>query len=50
MSSEKLQNFTRATNVRIRLIRPKTLQGHLMDLHGKEKNIPISVTRRVSII
>lgn len=43
-TSEELQNFTRATNVRIRLLGTRTLQGHLMDLN--EQSDP-SVTRRV---
>uniref|UniRef100_A0A7E4ULG0 Laminin subunit alpha-1 n=1 Tax=Panagrellus redivivus TaxID=6233 RepID=A0A7E4ULG0_PANRE len=41
--SPVLQEFTRATNVRLRLLRTKTLQGHLMDLN--EKDDP-TVTRR----
>jgi laminin alpha 3/5 len=43
--SPVLQDFVLATNVRLRLIRTKTLQGHLMDLN--ERTDP-SVTRRVS--
>lgn len=43
--SPVLQEFALATNVRIRLLTAKTLQGHLMDLN--ERNDP-SVTRRVS--
>ncbi|CAJ0953978.1 unnamed protein product, partial [Mesorhabditis belari] len=42
-TSQVLQNFTRATNVRLRLLGVRTLQGHLMDLN--EKNDP-SITRR----
>ncbi|CAI4221509.1 unnamed protein product [Auanema sp. JU1783] len=42
-ASEALQNFTRATNVRLRLLGTRTLQGHLMDLN--EKRDP-TVTRR----
>ncbi|PAV91610.1 hypothetical protein WR25_08453 isoform F [Diploscapter pachys] len=42
-SSEALQNFTRATNVRIRLLGTRTLRGHLMDMN--ESKDP-SVTRR----
>ena len=46
--SQKLQDFARATNVRMRLLRPKTLQGHLMDLHGNQDQTPdVTVTRRV---
>ncbi|KRZ88222.1 Laminin-like protein epi-1 [Trichinella sp. T8] len=41
--SDKLQLFTRATNVRIRLLRTKTLQGHLMDLNDKKDP---TITRR----
>ncbi|KAH7701646.1 laminin alpha [Aphelenchoides avenae] len=41
--SPKLRDFTLATNVRIRLLRVKTLQGHLMDLN--ERSDP-TVTRR----
>ncbi|KHJ40539.1 laminin EGF-like protein [Trichuris suis] len=41
--SDKLQRFTRATNVRIRLLRTKTLQGHLMDLNDKKDP---TITRR----
>lgn len=55
MLSEKLQNFTKATNVRIRLLRPKTFQEQFLDLQGKENQaenagnlISSSVTRRVS--
>ncbi|GMR41651.1 hypothetical protein PMAYCL1PPCAC_11846, partial [Pristionchus mayeri] len=43
MSSTSLQDFTRATNVRMRLISTRTLQGHLMDLN--EMSNP-TVTRR----
>jgi laminin alpha 3/5 len=42
--SELLQNFSRATNIRIRLLATKTLQGHLMELH--HRNDP-TITRRV---
>uniref|UniRef100_A0A915BZ56 Laminin-like protein epi-1 n=1 Tax=Parascaris univalens TaxID=6257 RepID=A0A915BZ56_PARUN len=38
-----LQNFSRATNVRLRLLRTKTLHGHLMDV--TRRNDP-TVTRR----
>ncbi|PIO58352.1 hypothetical protein TELCIR_20215, partial [Teladorsagia circumcincta] len=34
-SSEALQNFTRATNVRIRLLGTRTLQGRLMHLNDR---------------
>uniref|UniRef100_A0A915PQH1 Laminin subunit alpha n=1 Tax=Setaria digitata TaxID=48799 RepID=A0A915PQH1_9BILA len=40
--SEVLQNFTRATNVRLRLLRTKTLHGHLMDVSRRDP----TVTRR----
>ncbi|VDK75274.1 unnamed protein product [Litomosoides sigmodontis] len=40
--SEVLQNFTRATNVRLRLLRTKTLHGHLMDVNRRDP----TVTRR----
>lgn len=47
--SPKLQNFARATHVRLRLLRPRTLQGHLMDLHGENySHHDSSVTRRVN--
>lgn len=46
-TSEALQNFTRATNVRLRLLGTRTLQGHLMDMN--EWRDP-TVTRRVSEI
>ncbi|EYC06964.1 hypothetical protein Y032_0073g800 [Ancylostoma ceylanicum] len=42
-TSEALQNFTRATNVRIRLLGTRTLQGHLM--HLNDRTDP-TVTRR----
>ncbi|EGT43369.1 hypothetical protein CAEBREN_17090 [Caenorhabditis brenneri] len=42
-TSEALQNFTRATNVRLRLLGTRTLQGHLMDMN--EWRDP-TVTRR----
>ncbi|KAI6235067.1 Laminin alpha [Aphelenchoides besseyi] len=42
-SSPVLQEFARATNVRLRLLNTKTLQGNLMDLN--ERNDP-TVTRR----
>ncbi|VDM41094.1 unnamed protein product [Toxocara canis] len=41
--SAVLQNFSRATNVRLRLLRTKTLHGHLMDV--TRRNDP-TVTRR----
>jgi hypothetical protein len=41
--SPVLQKFALATNIRLRLLSTKTLQGHLMDLN--EHNDP-SVTRR----
>ncbi|VBB28863.1 unnamed protein product [Acanthocheilonema viteae] len=40
--SQVLQNFTRATNVRLRLLRTKTLHGHLMDVNRRDP----TVTRR----
>lgn len=40
-SSEVLQEFTKATNVRLRFIRPQTTFGHLW-------NVDQTVTRRVS--
>ncbi|KAF8358536.1 epi-1, partial [Pristionchus pacificus] len=43
MSSTTLQHFTRATNVRLRLIGTRTLQGHLMDLNDMRDP---TVTRR----
>lgn len=47
--SPKLQTFARATHVRLRLLRPRTLQGHLMDLHSENHFYQdSSVTRRVS--
>lgn len=39
-----LQSFSRATNVRLQLLRTKTLHGHLMDVN--RRNDP-TVTRRV---
>ena len=42
--SEELQDWTRATDVRLRLLRTKTLLGHLM---GKARGDE-TVTRRVS--
>ncbi|CAI2351123.1 unnamed protein product [Caenorhabditis sp. 36 PRJEB53466] len=42
-TSEALQNFTRATNIRLRLLGTRTLQGHLMDMN--EWKDP-TVTRR----
>uniref|UniRef100_A0A915EV46 Uncharacterized protein n=1 Tax=Ditylenchus dipsaci TaxID=166011 RepID=A0A915EV46_9BILA len=48
-ASKKLQTFAKATNVRIVLLKPKTLQGHLMDLHGDDTHHPhadATVTRR----
>ncbi|KAI6239109.1 Laminin alpha [Aphelenchoides fujianensis] len=44
-TSPVLQEFARATNVRLRLLNAKTLQGNLMDLN--ERNDP-TVTRRGS--
>ncbi len=44
-SSEALQQWTRATHVRLRFIRTKTLLGHLMSLSRQDS----SVTRRVGI-
>ncbi|XP_076046327.1 laminin subunit alpha isoform X4 [Oratosquilla oratoria] len=41
-NSTLLQNFTRATNVRLRLIRTKTLLGHLMSVARQDS----TVTRR----
>ncbi|ULT96990.1 hypothetical protein L3Y34_005063 [Caenorhabditis briggsae] len=42
-TSEVLQNFTRATNIRLRLLGTRTLQGHLMEMN--EWRDP-TVTRR----
>lgn len=42
-NSSVLQEFTRATNVRLRLLRTKTLLGHLMSVARQDP----SVTRRV---
>jgi len=43
-----LQDFVLATNVRLRLLRPRTLQGYLMDLHGtQDQTQDLTVTRRV---
>lgn len=42
-SSPVLQEFTRATNVRLRLLRTKTLLGHLMSVARRDP----TVTRRV---
>jgi laminin alpha 3/5 len=39
-----LQNWTRATNVRLRLLRTKSLLGHLMAVAKQDP----TVTRRVS--
>lgn len=43
-NSSVLQEFTRATNVRLRLLRTKTLLGHLMSVERRDP----TVTRRVS--
>ena len=45
-NSTVLQEFTRATNVRLRLIRTKTLLGHLMSVARQDP----TVTRRVCIL
>lgn len=45
-NSEVLQNWTRATNVRLRLLRTKNLLGHLMAVAKQDP----TVTRRVSYI
>lgn len=42
--SEKLQNWIRATNIRMQLLKPKTLDGHLMEFSYRDP----SVLRRVS--
>ena len=42
--SQSLQEWTRATNVRLRLLRTKTLLGHLMAVAQQDP----TVTRRVS--
>jgi hypothetical protein len=42
--SQSLQDWTRATNVRLRLLRTKTLLGHLMAVARQDPTI----TRRVS--
>ncbi len=42
-NADKLQEWTRATNVRLRLLRTKSLLGHLMALSRQDR----SVTRRV---
>ena len=44
--SEVLQNWTRATNVRLRLLRTKNLLGHLMAVAKQDP----TVTRRVSVL
>jgi laminin alpha 3/5 len=44
--SDVLQNWTRATNVRLKLLRTKTLLSHLVNKMRKDP----SVTRRVIII
>ena len=44
-NSDSLQEWTRATNIRFRLLRTKSLLGHLMALSRQDP----SVTRRVSI-
>lgn len=43
-NSTTLQEWTRATNVRIRLLRTKNLLGHLMSVARQDP----TVTRRVS--
>ena len=43
-NSSVLQEWTRATNVRIRLLRTKNLLGHLMSVARQDP----TVTRRVS--
>lgn len=43
-NSTALQEWTRATNVRIRLLRTKNLLGHLMSVARQDP----TVTRRVS--
>ena len=42
--SEELQDWTRATDVRLRLLRTKTLLGHLMGKVRRDE----TVTRRVN--
>jgi laminin alpha 3/5 len=42
-NSDNLQEWTRATNIRFRLLRTKSLLGHLMALSRQDP----SVTRRV---
>lgn len=42
-NSSRLQEWTRATNVRFRFLRTKTLLGHLMSVHRQDT----TVTRRV---
>ena len=43
--SEVLQEWIRATNIRLRLIQTKTMLGHLMSVAQGDK----TVTRRVSL-
>ena len=43
-SAEVLQNFTKATNVRLRFLRTKTLLAQMMQVQTQDP----SVTRRVS--
>ena len=45
-SSEVLQEWIRATNIRLRLIQTKTMLGHLMSVAQGDK----TVTRRVSLL
>lgn len=45
-NSDSLQEWTRATNIRLRLLRTKSLLGHLMALSRQDP----SVTRRVSFV
>lgn len=45
-NSDVLQQWTRATNVRLRLLRTKNLLGHLMALSRQDE----TVTRRVRIL
>ena len=44
-NSTVLQEFTRATNVRLRFLRTKTLLGHLMSVARQDP----TVTRRVRV-
>ena len=43
--SSTLQDFTKATNIRLSLIKTKTLLGHLMQVQSQDP----TVTRRVSV-